>query len=365
MNILIDVNHPAHVHMFRCFAHEMIARGHNVLFTTRDKEFEINLLTTENLPFVNLGKKRTGKWSRIVYNLKCEYKILKIAKLFHADIFLSHGSLVAAHASYLLRKPAVAFEDTFNMEQVKLYLPFTSIVLTSDYNHPLHSGKVLKYPGYNELLYMHPNRFKPKTRAEVADMLHIAPTDRYVILRFVSWHATHDAGHKGISLENKLRAVQLMSPYAKVFISSESELPEQLRPYKLPTPPEMIGHVLAHATLVFGESATMVSEAAMLGVPGIYIDNTGRYYTRDLQEHYDLCWCYSESEQDQHAAIAKGIELLSMNPEKLVSQMHHASQKLLSEKIDCTAWLTWFIENYPQSVAETKQADAKFWEKFR
>ena len=77
-----------------------------------------------------------------------------------------------------------------------------------------------------------------------------------------------------------------MSRYARVFISSESELPVELESYRLPTKPEMIGHVLAHATLVFGESATMVSESAMLGVPGIYIDNTGRYYTRDLQDKY-------------------------------------------------------------------------------
>ena len=52
MNILIDIGHPAHVHMFRCFAHEMIQRGHRVLFTCRDKEFELKLLTAEHLEYV-------------------------------------------------------------------------------------------------------------------------------------------------------------------------------------------------------------------------------------------------------------------------------------------------------------------------
>ena len=365
MKILIDINHPAHVHMFRCFAHEMINRGHNVLFTIRDKEFEIKLLEAEGLPYVNLGHKRTGKISRLLFNLQCACKVWRIARRFQADIFLSHGSIVAAYVAKLLGKPAIAFEDTFNMEQVQMYLPFTSVVLTSDYEHPIHSDKVIKYPGYNELLYMHPKRFQPMTREEVCRLLGIDAKERYVVLRFVSWHATHDRGHKGILLDNKLKAVQQMSHYAHVFISSESELPSELVGYKLPTAPEMIGHVMAHAIFVFGESATMVSEAAMLGVPGIYLDNTGRLYTRDLQERYGLCWCYTESAEDQEMAIAKGVKLLRMEPETLSKQMHEASQKLLSEKVDVTCWLVWLIESYPQSVSATRHADAEFWKQFK
>lgn len=365
MNILIDVNHPAHVHMFRCFAHEMMERGHKVLFTTRDKEFEKKILDAEKLPYVNLGRKRDGKISRVLFNLLCEWRVWRIARRFKADLFLSHGSIVAAHIGRLMHKPAIAFEDTFNMEQVRLYLSFTSAILTSDYEHPIHSDKVIKYPGYNELLYMHPKRFKPMTRGEVCRLLGVGTSERYVVLRFVSWHATHDRGHKGISMENKIEAVQQISKYAKVFISSEAELPSELAAYRLPTAPEMIGHVMAHATMVFGESATMVSEAAMLGVPGIYLDNTGRLYTKDLQEKYGLCWCYSESDADQLSAIQQAVALLSRDATSLVEDMRHRTQQLLSEKIDVTGWLVWFIEHYPNSVAVTKNANEEFWEKFR
>lgn len=351
--------------MFRCFAHEMIGRGNNVLFTIRDKEFEIKLLEAEGLPYVNLGRKRAGKISRVLFNLQCACKVWRIARRFKADMFLSHGSIVAAHVARMLGKPAIAFEDTFNMEQVRMYLPFTSVVLTSNYEHPIHDAKVLKYPGYNELLYLHPHRFTPMKREEVCRMLGIGADERYVVLRFVSWHATHDKGHKGISFENKMAAVQHMSRYAHVFISSESELPSELSAYRLPTAPELIGHVMAHATLVFGESATMVSEAAMLGVPGIYLDDTGRYYTRDQQQRYGLCWCYTESPADQQSAIAQAVDLLSREPEALAKQMHAASSKLLSEKIDCTGFLTWFIENYPASAEEVKEADEGWWERFK
>lgn len=39
--------------------------------------------------------------------------------------------------------------------------------------------------------------------------------------------------------------------------------------------------------------------------------------------------------------------------------------KMLSEKIDCSKFLTWFIENYPESVEKTKQGGKEFWEKFK
>jgi hypothetical protein len=42
---------------------------------------------------------------------------------------------------------------------------------------------------------------------------------------------------------------------------------------------------------------------------------------------------------------------------------HHASW--LSTKIDCTAFLTWFIEHYPESASLTRQADDAFWQRIK
>jgi len=361
MNILIDINHPAHVHMFRCFAHEMQSRGHKVLFTTRDKEFELKLLRAEGFDFVSFGKKKNGLLGKILFNLLCELKMVCTARRFKADLFLSHGSFVAAHAARLLGKPAIAFEDTFNMEQVKLYVPFTDVILTSDYEHPIDSPKVLKYAGYNELLYLHPNRFTPD--ASVLKQLGVAEDEKYVVMRFVSWNATHDMGHRGVSLENKIRAVKEFSKYARVFISSEKELPEELKPYKLPTAPEQIDNVMAYASLVFGESATMVSEGVMLGVPGVYLDNTGRLYTFDQERTYDMCYCYSESPEDQDRAIEKGAELLQRA--NLREEWAAKREKLLNEKIDATAFLVWLVENYPQSVEEYRKDRMSMEQRFR
>lgn len=338
MNILIDIGHPAHVHMFHPFAVEMQKRGHKVLFTCRDKEFEVKLLTKYGLDFINFGKKSKSTIGKIFDLVKFDYKEWSVARKFKPDVFLSHGSITASQVAWLMRKPSIAFEDTFNMEQIRLWEPFVSVILTSNYEHPLQSKKVLKYEGYNELLYLHPNRFTPDK--SVLDDLGVKDGEKYAIVRFVSWNATHDRGHKGISYENKISAIKRFSEFAKVFISSEAELPDELKKFKFQLSPERMHYAMAFASMVFGESATMVTEGAVLGVPGVYIDNTGRYYTRDIEAKYGLCFNYTESEEDQIKAIEKGVEILSNNIDFTA-----AHRKMMREKIDVTGWLCEYVEN--------------------
>jgi uncharacterized protein len=141
--------------------------------------------------------------------------------------------------------------------RANLFLYFTNVVFY--YEHPLKSRKVIKYAGYHELAYLHPKRFTPDKT--VLQELGVNENEKFVIMRFVSWNATHDVGHKGISFENKLRAIKEFSKYAKVFISSESELPNELKKYKINIEPNRIHDAIAFSSLLFGESATMVSEA--------------------------------------------------------------------------------------------------------
>ena len=267
MRILIDIGHPAHVHLFKHFAWDMQSRGHNVFFTCRDKEFEIYLLEKYGFQYKSFGKKYTstiGKlWGMVEFGLKELFVCLK----FKPHILLSHGSMYAAHAAFLLGKPHISLEDTFNFEQIRFYKPFTKHILTADYEHPLIGSEVINYAGYHELSYLHPNRFTPDKL--VLNELGVNEGERYVIIRFVSWNASHDIGHKGISYENKLRAIEEFSKYARVFISSESKLPTELEQYRIIIAPHRMHDAMAFASLVWGESFTMPAEASVLGIPSI------------------------------------------------------------------------------------------------
>lgn len=140
---------------------------------------------------------------------------------------------------------------------------------------------------------------------------------------------------------------------------------------------------MVFASLYIGDSQTMAAEAGVLGVPFVrfndFVGRTG--YLRELEDVYELGYGIHATQLKSEELIRRadgsvqpsGVEELYKRVEQLVampSEERRATfqsrrQKMLSEKIDCAKFLTWFIENYPQSVEETKMADKEFWERFK
>ncbi|MCK9157669.1 MAG: DUF354 domain-containing protein [Candidatus Cloacimonas sp.] len=355
MRILIDIGHPAHIHLFKNFAWRMQERGHKILFSCRDRECVLQLMRVYKFVYDNFGKHYSSVQGKIFGLLKNELQMLKTAIQFKPDLFLSHGSTIAAFTSFIMHKPHIAFEDTFNMEQVKLSMQFTDVVLTGDYPHPSLGKKEIKYPGYHELAYLHPNVFSPDE--SVLEILGMKKGEKYAIVRFVAWGASHDIGHSGISYENKIKLVKTLSRHLRVFISSEKELPEELKNYQIKIPPEQMHNALAFAHLFIGESGTMASESAVLGTPTIYINDSQLGYTNDCDK-YGLLYSYTGSGEDQLAAIKKAEELaLTLN---IKEEYLPKREKMLNDKIDVSAFLIWFVENYPESGKELKVKDFDF-----
>jgi len=195
------------------------------------------------------------------------------------------------------------------------------------------------------LCYLHPDYFAPDP--SIYSFLGISKDDKYAIFRFVAWHATHDIGTRGLSVQMKKKLATQISKQAKVFISSEGALPDDLKQYQIKIPPEKMHDALAYASLFIGEGGTMVSECAMLGTPSIYV-NTFTPGTVQDQEKYGLIFSYKSSE----GVLEKGREILE-NPNTLNWQ--EMRNRMLSEKIDVTAFMVWLIENYPESFQIMKE----------
>jgi uncharacterized protein len=349
--IVIYIGHPAHFHLFKNLASSLSENSWDIFFLVRNKEITIPLLEQSGFRFVDLGIAPASFIGKLFHYFLINMKILRWLYKWRPDLTLSHGSIHLAQMSWLLRIAHISLEDTGNMEQIRLYRPFTKTILVPESFQKDLGKKQIRYPGNHELAYLHPKRFTPDK--EVLKALNINPGESYTILRFVAWNATHDAGHRGINQENKIKAVNAFSLHSKVFISSESPLPKSLEVYRLPTPPEKIHDVIAFSSLLYGESATMASEAAVLGIPAIYLDNTGRYYTREEQEKYGLVYNYTESKEDQEKSILKGINILTKSGIKEEWQIKR--QQMLDDKIDVTSFLCWFLENWPGSFQIVKE----------
>jgi len=342
MKILIDINHPAHVHYFRNFYRIMSAKGHDVLIVSRNKEIEHTLLDAYSIPFISRGVGKESKFGKFLYMLYANQKLYRIARKFKPDVFLNFLHPYPSQVARLLGKPSIVFSDTEHATlHHKLTLPFaTKIYTPSCYRIDL-GKKHIRFEGYMELSYLHPNYFLPNK--EVLSILGIPEGIKYAILRFVSWGAVHDFGHKGMSLENKRKAVMEISKYAKVFISAEGELPDDLESFRIKVPFEMIHDVLYYSSLIFGESGTMTSEAAVLGIPAVFLNNSGLGYTEEEEERYGIVYNFSESEEDQQAAIRKAVQILQ-NP-YASSEYRFKRERLLADKIDTTAFMVNEVES--------------------
>lgn len=347
MRILIDIGHPGHVHLFRNFAHIFLRKGHQVLFTLREKEFEVSLLKSQELPFVSLGRHYSSATGKMWGLLKFNIKILFISLRFRPDLYLSHGSLYTLLSAFLLRKPNIAMEDTGNPEQVRIYLPFTRAVLTSDTFPFDYGGKQVRYNGYHELAYLHPAHFSPDP--EVLSELGIRDGEIFTIVRFVAWSASHDRKSSGLNTEEKLDIVRHLLDHGRLFISSESELPEELEKYRFPLGPEKLHHVLAFASLFLGEGATMASESALLGTAAIYINSIVPDLILEQERTFGIISVFKGYE----GVIMKVDELLGRP--NLKSETKKKSERIISSKCDVTAFLVKFVEEWPGSFNRKKE----------
>lgn len=230
----------------------------------------------------------------------------------------------------------------------------TPASLKNDYRGLNH----ITYKGFHELAYLHPNHFKPDPG--VIKKLGIKENDKYFVLRFNAFKAHHDTNEYGMSHEQKDQLIKYLLPHGRVFVSNEKEDPAFLK-YNLPVSANEIHSVLYYATLFIGDSQTMTSEAAILGTPALKCNTfAGRLSVpNELEQKYGLCYSFLPDFFD--LMMAKIQEFLA-NP-NLRQEFQARRQKMLSEKIDVTAFMVWFIENYPGSI-KTIREDPDYEDRF-
>ena len=352
MKIVVDINHPAHIHYFKHFIWEMQRRGHEFLITASEKDVSYRLLDAYGFDYVKLGNYGGSLIQKIINLPLMDLRMYNAIKDFNPDFCIGSGSIRAAHAACMLKSVSILLESTEHSgEQHRLYIPFVSTILTPSCFKKDLGAKQIRFDGYKELMYLHPDYFTPNPT--VLTELGLTEGDPFIIVRFVSWQASHDVGYNGLTLDTKRKAVHEFEKYGRVFITSEKPLPEEFEKYRISVSPEKMHDLLYYATLLYGESATMASECAVLGTHAIFCDFAGRGYTDEEERDYNLVYNFKLDESSQENSIEKAVELLQ-DP-ALKTKGREKQKRLLNDKIDVTAFMVWFIENYPQSVAIIKR----------
>ena len=289
MRVLIDVTHPAHVHFFRKPIALLSGRGHEVQVTSRAKDVALKLLDDYGIAHKILSAQTgSGPVAMLTELIKRDFHLLREVRAFRPQVLAAIGGTFIAHVGKLAGVPSIGFYDTENATlQNAITYPFlTRICVPNCYHGPLPATRHERYAGYHELSYLHPNCFEPDRNIALRNGL--APSMDTFLIRLVSWRASHDIGENGWSRTLLRNTVSLLSGLGRVLISAEGDLPDEYGEFRYRGNAREIHHVMGFCRLVVGESATMASESAMLGVPAIYAAATGRGYTDELECRYGL-----------------------------------------------------------------------------
>ena len=353
MRILIDIGHPAHAHFFRNPIRLLVEHGHEVIVTSRDKEMALDLLDHFGIEHVSLSALGKGGIFSLGYELIVrDYRLYRIVSKQRPDVMAAIGGVFISHVGRLTGIPSLVFYDTENASlQNAITYPFASTVITPTcYKAWLPRGRSVRYRGYHELSYLHPKYFHPDREKALGNGL--AATGDTFLLRLVSWKASHDLreGHWTVDLVERL--VAKLEALGKVLISSEGPLPGALERRRYAGDPAEIHHVMAFCRAYVGESATMASECAVLGIPAVYAAETGRGYTDEQDERYGLVKNIRRLEWDR---IEQAVDSILGEHE---SRWAEARSALLSDTIDVAEFVTEFIEGYGDPSSRSTQAGA-------
>jgi len=284
MRVLFDIVHPADVLFFKRPIEALISRGDKVLILSRRKDVACDLLDSFGLPHTPVTTAGAGVLGLAKELITRDIAVFRQARRFRPDVMIGFGGVAISHAGALLRTRSISFYDSENASlQTRLTWPFISaLYIPQSYAGPTPEGRATKLKGVKDLSYLHPSAFHPDKALALSAGLD--PNRDNYFVRLVSWRANHDLGKGGWTEALLRQAVERLSQTGRVHLSSEAPLPNDLLEHVYTGPKNAVHHVLAHCRLLVGESATMASEAAILGVPAIYAGRDFPGYVRELEQ---------------------------------------------------------------------------------
>ncbi|HYD25021.1 MAG TPA: DUF354 domain-containing protein [Croceibacterium sp.] len=269
MRVLFDLVHPADALFFHHAIRALQADGAEVRVASRRKDVLTDLLDDLGHRHAPLTRARRGLVGQALELAERDLAVLRIARGWKPDVLVGFGGVAISHVGALLRIPSVSFYDTEHAAlQIGLTIPFIGQWhVPHSWTGPAPRGRTFRFPGSKQFAYLHPDHFRPDPA--IAQAAGWDPERDNFLVRTVAWQANHDLRRSGIPPEQLRAIVEHLSHLGKVHISAEGELPADLRPLQFRGRPGAFHHLLAHCRLCCGESITVASEAAALGVPAL------------------------------------------------------------------------------------------------
>ena len=192
MKVLIDIGHPAHVHFFKNVIWALEEQGDEVLITARYKDVTHALLDHYRFEHIKMGRNVKGLIGKGLGMVSKDLTLFKICRNFTPDVLMGILNPYIAQVGRVLRKKVITFTDSEPVFLGNLLtLPFSNHILTPESFRDDLGRKHIRYRGYHELAYLHPNHFAPSR--ELVDGI-LGSHGPFFLVRFARLTAHHDAG---------------------------------------------------------------------------------------------------------------------------------------------------------------------------
>lgn len=350
MRILMYFGHPAQYLFLRATLKELKKAGcHELTLVIKTKDVLEALIAEDGLEYINILPEERGRsrfsiaWSLVRRN----WKLIPIILKKRPQLMIGTDATIAQLGKLFSINRITITEDDYDIVKTLAWLsyPFTQNILCPEacsvgpWEH-----KKTGYKGYMKLAYLHPAVFVPDASVKATYGIGSA----YAIVRLARLTAHHDFGVKGLDSSLTDEIIHLLEERGyRVIISSEGVTQSKYRRYELPIKASDMHQLLCFASVLISDSQSMSVEAAMLGVPSLRLsDFAGRISVlEELEKQYQLTFGFKPSEQAH--MLQKLQQLLSM--QDLEPEFSRRRSRMLADKINVSAFLTWYIGNYPQS----------------
>jgi uncharacterized protein len=348
LKILFYFGHPSQYLFLRYTIDILREGGVECVMVIKSKDVLEDLLREDKVPYVNIlpeGRK-PGKIGIMTGLFKRDVRLWRFVRKQKFDLFIGTDPSLS-HVGRLRRIPVITvLEDDIDVVPLlaRITFPFTTTILTpAGCRTGRFERKTIHYDGYMKLAYLHPNQFK-KSPAKLKQP--------YFLIRASKLDAYHDDGIQGFNTKIITKIIEVLQPLGSVYVSAEGSLTDSIKPFELRINPSEMQQVLANASMLISDSQSMSMEAAMLGVPSVrFSDFAGKISVLEELEHkYGLTFGIPTNAPEK--LFDKLNELLAEAEPGQKFALRR--ERMLSDKIDVTAFMVWVIENYPKSAAEMK-----------
>jgi predicted glycosyltransferase len=184
-SVVIDILHYPHVNFYKHAIEALREKniGVQVILRPRGNLQTIFEKECPDVPFVLIGQHRKTIFGKMFDMVERDIAFLRYLSKIKFDAGTGFGSINIAHTTRFFRKPSILFGDDIECKSGH-YLGHC--LATRDVRPkcvPANGKNLLKYSGFKELAYLHPNHFTPDKKA--LELYNLNPYN-YIFIREVS-----------------------------------------------------------------------------------------------------------------------------------------------------------------------------------